>query len=177
MKDMKGLLADMYSKDISMKVKSSLDVRKANGIYAIALVPFGYKKEEGKICIVKEEAKIVQCIFDEFENKKSISSVKHYLDEKGVFTPKEYNNIRKNIDNEEKKLWSYATINKILLNEFYIGTMVYNKTLRKNWASRYREKSGLEKKVYNHHLAIIAREQYYRVKNIHQYNIIRNNRK
>ena len=38
----KGLLYDLYSKDLSVKVKSSLHSRKEEGQYAIGNVPFGY---------------------------------------------------------------------------------------------------------------------------------------
>jgi hypothetical protein len=63
----------------------------------------------------------------------------------------------------EKRLWSYSTIKKILTNEFYTGTMVYNKTVREDWGSTRRVKSGSEKKIYNHHIAIISKDTFMKI--------------
>ena len=44
----KNLLYDLYSRDLSGKVRSSLAVRKEKGQYVSANSPFGYEKEIGR---------------------------------------------------------------------------------------------------------------------------------
>jgi hypothetical protein len=141
----------------------------------------------GTIEIEREEAKIVRYIYEIFKKEKSFSFVKKTLDREGIFTPREYIYIKKKLGNDikwhnnykkmsledkvyvwdnlklEKRLWSYSTIKKILTNEFYTGTMVYNKTVREDWRSKRRVKSGSEKKIYNHHVAIISKDIFMKI--------------
>ena len=63
----KNLLYDLYSKDLSQKVRTALAARKAKGQYVSAHTPFGYQKdpEDRHMLIIKEdEARIVAKIFD-----------------------------------------------------------------------------------------------------------------
>ena len=41
-KEIRALLADFYSKDISIKTKSVIDMKKKNGDYILPRLPFGY---------------------------------------------------------------------------------------------------------------------------------------
>lgn len=55
----KSLLSDFYCKDISEKVKSSLEARRKQGKYATGPVPFGYMKNKDnpqELLVVQEEA-------------------------------------------------------------------------------------------------------------------------
>ena len=63
----------MYSKDISRKIKSSVDLKKLSGEYVYGTAPYGYKKGEKKNTIVidKEAAEIVKSIF-EWADRKSV---------------------------------------------------------------------------------------------------------
>ena len=182
-KDMKGLLADFYSKDISIKVKSALNARKEKGIYAVGLVPFGYEKIDGKLIIIREEKEVIEQIYNVFNDKESIQQVKYYLDKKEVLTPTEFRIRRKNVLNKfsindnEKRRWNYSTIKKILTNEFYVGNFVYNKTLRCSWEGKKRVFTNENKIITNHHEAIIDNDLYKRVQTKLQLNNrISNNR-
>ena len=58
-----NLMNDLYSKDLSVKVKSSLHAKKERGVYCSGNCPFGYKKKEGgrnQVEIVEEEAELVR---------------------------------------------------------------------------------------------------------------------
>ena len=48
----RNLINEMYSKDISRKIKSAVDIKKRNGEYVYGMAPFGYKKGEKKNTIV-----------------------------------------------------------------------------------------------------------------------------
>ena len=60
------LLYDLYSKDVSVKVKASFENKCANGEYAFGQVPFGYRKstkERNKVIVEEKEAEVVRYIF------------------------------------------------------------------------------------------------------------------
>lgn len=69
------LLYDRYSKDVSVKVKTSFRNKCANGEYVFGQVPFGYAKsqtEKNVVIVNEKEAGIVRHIF--FLAEKGISS-------------------------------------------------------------------------------------------------------
>ena len=60
------LLYDLYSKDVSVKVKTSFQNKCANGEYVFGQVPFGYAKsrtEKNTVIVNEKEAVIVRRIF------------------------------------------------------------------------------------------------------------------
>ena len=61
----KGLMYDLYSKDLSLKVKSSLQIRKKQGQYTSANAPFGYRKDPNdrhRLLIAEDEAELVKSL-------------------------------------------------------------------------------------------------------------------
>ena len=62
----KNLINDAYCRDISIKIRSRLDVKRKNGEYIGAFVPYGYEKSEDdnhKLVIDTYAAGIVKEIF------------------------------------------------------------------------------------------------------------------
>ena len=71
----KSAFNDMYVKDISNKLRSSLYTKKRNGQFVGAYAPYGYKKSEEdkhKLVIDEEAAKVVRRIFNMFANGSSL---------------------------------------------------------------------------------------------------------
>ncbi len=71
----RNLLYDLYSKDLSQKVRTSLSVRKAEEGYVSANAPFGYRKapeDRHMLLIEPEEAEIVRYIFDICSDRKKV---------------------------------------------------------------------------------------------------------
>ena len=59
----RGLFYEHYSRDISRKVKASLNAKKERGEYAIAKPPFGYRLEQGQWKPEEREAILIQEMF------------------------------------------------------------------------------------------------------------------
>ena len=60
----KNLVNDTYCKDISVKIRSSLDTKRRNGEYVGSYAPYGYRKDPGNrnILLVDDyAAQVVQC--------------------------------------------------------------------------------------------------------------------
>lgn len=136
----KGLLSDFYCKDVSIKVRSSLEAKKGRGKYAIAHAPFGYQKDPAqpdRLTVVPEEAAVVRRIFQLSASGKGLTQICQILNQKGVLTPAEFQNQRRKKEKkalvqenllQSKKLWQPGIVKRILTNETYLGHMFYNKT-------------------------------------------------
>lgn len=78
----RNLIYDLYSKDLSKKILSSLEIKKVKGDFLGTSAPYGYKKDKNKknrLVIDKEAAKIVTKIFElsiEGKKRKEIASTR-----------------------------------------------------------------------------------------------------
>lgn len=156
----KTLINDWYSKDISRKVKSGVWARKEQGLFVGAKAPYGYMKDENnknKLIVNKEEAKIVKRIFQMYDSGSTMGQIAKKLQDEKVYCPS-YNGFEKNKNGIYG--WNYATISKILKNEFYLGNTVYGKVINLSYKSKKVKFVPREewKVVANTHKAIISKE-------------------
>ena len=89
----RNLLYDLYSKDLSVKVKSSLAAGKARGRYISANCPFGYEKDPGDrhmLVVAEDEAEIVRRIFDMTLEGMTSARIAGILNAEGIRTPAEF---------------------------------------------------------------------------------------
>ncbi len=168
----KSLLSDFYCKDVSDKVKSSLEARKKQGKYATGSVSFGYMKNKDnpqELLVVQEEAEVIKYIFSLSIAGNNLIEICKTLNDEGVKTPLEYKNSRKKQYRKEleqkHKYWQPSVVRTILTNETYTGSMVYNKTKQAGVGSKKKIlKPRSEWKVFpRHHTAIIDKETFDRV--------------
>ena len=140
----KNLINDTYCRDISVKIRSNLDVKRRNGQYVGAYTPYGYKKsEEDKNHLVVDEyaAEIVQSVFSMFKDGMSIGRIADKLNATGVPSPMEYKlsegiSYHTLFKQSLQAKWSYNAVKRILTNEIYIGVMVQGKTGTPNYKVR-----------------------------------------
>lgn len=168
----KQLLYDLYSKDLSVKVKASIKTKKDSGKYLSANSPFGYRKDPAdrhKLIVKDDEALIVKKIFALSLQGLSSVQIAKSLNEEGVLTPVQFRN--QEIENERKPKgkgfeWCNSGICHILRNEVYVGSMVQNKYTRQEVGGKNKLKPRAEWTVVkNHHEAMIEQEVFERVQN------------
>lgn len=157
------LLYDLYSKDISVKVKASFENKCANGEYVFGQVPFGYKKSrevKNTVIVNKKEAEIVRYIFFLAIQGKSSTQIARLLYEEGVPTAMQMRRTDKVYTDGKVHAWSGNAVRHILNNRFYLGEMVYGKTVRKSVGSKEGRAVPKEnwKVIPNHHEALISEE-------------------
>ncbi len=161
----KGLMYDLYSKDLSLKVKSSLQIRKKQGQYTSANAPFGYRKDPNdrhRLLIAEDEAELVKRIFLLTSEGKTSAEIARQFNQEKIPTPIEFK-IKKG-RTRKKPLgdgfqWEGSVICSILRNPVYIGDMVYDKYYRDEVGGKNHLKPRSEWKIYkNHHEAIVSRE-------------------
>ena len=123
------ILYDMYSRDLSRKMKSSNAVRNKRGIYSTNLPPYGYQKDpkdNHSLIIDEVEASVVKRVFDMFLSGTAIKEIAKTLTAENVETPSRRNyrlgQIKKAADT-----WHSAVVRRMLQNEFYTGTIILNR--------------------------------------------------
>ena len=179
---LKNLFNDMYAKDISKKVRSSLIVKKYNGEFTGKLAPYGYikdPKDKHKFLIDKNVSHIIKKIFDMILDGKSRRQVADFLNDNDILTPSENLNINTNEGISMVKKWNPEMVNTILKNENYTGTLFQGKRRKLNY--RVNKQIRLDKENWiitpNHHEAIISKEKFDKVQDILNNYVTRTNRK
>ena len=128
----KNLMNDAYCRDISIKIRSHLEVKRKNGEYTGAFTPYGYKKyENDRNRLVPDlyAAGVVRGIFRMKLSGMSQSAIAESLNRQGVLSPMEYKHslgihIQDNFKTHEQAEWSSMSVRRILENEVYVGTLV-----------------------------------------------------
>ena len=156
------LINEMPVTDTSKKVRNVIKRRQADGEWLCA-APYGYiinKRKEFEI--VPTEADIVRKIFDLYNNDGwGYKRIANYLTDQGVPTPRMSEQIRKEADGQEykrqvKAAWAIVTVQGILDNDFYIGTLRQGKYTRAKINGKdIKRDDGEHIVIENHHQAII----------------------
>lgn len=129
----KNIINDEYCRDISIKVRSALDIRRRQGKFIGSFAPYGYRKDEAdrsKLVIDDGAAQIVRFIFKEFLSGNGISAIVRSLNARSVPNPTAYKRSKGlscNRNSENSSLWVDSTVRRILLNQLYIGNLVQKK--------------------------------------------------
>lgn len=133
----KALTNDNFSRDISLKVRSSFSVKREKGEYIAPFAPYGYKKDPENInhLIIDEPvAQVIRRIFSMKIEGHSANAIAGEMNRTGVMTPADYK--RSCGDNYKKgrkigrSVWCAAQVIRILKNEMLIGNMVQGKSSR-----------------------------------------------
>ena len=156
------VINEMPVTDTSKKVRNVIKRRQADGEWLCA-APYGYiinKRKEFEI--VPTEAEIVRKIF-ELYNKDGWGYMKiaNYLTDQGIPTPRMSEQMRKEADGQEykrqvKSAWAIVTVQGILDNDFYIGTLRQGKYTRAKINGKdIKRDDGEHIVIENHHQPII----------------------
>lgn len=132
----KNLINDAYCKDISVKIRTQLAIKRKKGQYTGPNGIYGYKKDpEDHNHLIPDSyaADVVRSIFQWKLQGMSIGVIAEKLNSEGVLCPLEYkisNGVRTqtNFKTGMKAKWSYQAVKRILENEMYIGVMVQGKS-------------------------------------------------
>lgn len=163
----KGLMYDLYSKDLSVKVKSSLRARKDHGQYACGNTPFGYikdKEDKHKLVAAEDEAEVVRRIFSMTLEEKTSAEIARLFNRERIPTPIEFK-IKKGQTSRKpvgkRFQWDHSIICSILRNPVYMGDMVYDKYEKDGVGGKNHIKPRSEWKVCkDQHPAIVSRDDF-----------------
>jgi len=155
------LINEMPVTDTSKKVKSVIKRRQQDGKW-ICAAPYGYivnKRQEFEI--VPTEAEVVREIFQLYIDGWGYKKIANHLTDEGIPTPRMAERDRKEAAGEEykrsvKPVWAIVTVQGILDNDFYIGTLRQGKYTRKKINGKELKRDESDHIVLErHHQAIL----------------------
>lgn len=155
------LINEMPVTDASKKVKSVIRRRQADGKW-ICAAPYGYivnKRQEFEP--VPTEADIIRRVFSLYLEGWGYKRIANLLTDEGIPTPRMNERDRKEAAGEDfrrtvRSVWSVATVQGILDNDFYIGTLRQGKyTRRKINGKDMKCDEGQHIVIEKHHQSIV----------------------
>ena len=164
----KNLINDAYCRDISVKIRSQLDIKRKKGEFLGAFAVYGYlKSEEAKHQLVIDPyaAEIVRDIFAWKLEGLSQQGIADRLNDIGEPSPLEYKrflgmNFATGFQVNPKAKWTAVAIGRILKNPVYAGHLVQGKESTPNYKIKQRVLKPENQwiRVENTHKPIIAQE-------------------
>lgn len=156
------LVNEMPVTDTSRKVRNVIKRRQADGKWLCA-APYGYIiNNQQQFEVVPTEADIVRRIYDHYNNDGwGYKKIANYLTEQGVPTPRMSEQMRRQAEGkttkrEVKAAWALVTVQGILDNDFYIGTLRQGKFTRAKINGKdVRRDEDEQIVIENHHQPII----------------------
>ena len=155
-------------KQTSKKVRNTLNNKQKEGTL-LCNVPYGYYKDrldKTKCYVDHNIAPYIRQIYDLYISGKGVKEIARILTDQNVPTPTQMKKQYMEANNEICRLtvsgiWDTTVIVRILKNEFYLGTLVLNKTKTR---SIHGKKIPVDPDEYykfpNHHEAIIDKQTF-----------------
>ena len=136
----KNLINDAYCRDISIKVRSQLDIKRKKGDFIGSFAVYGYWKDPSdrhKLVVDEYAAAVIRDIFRWKLEGASQQRIADRLNGRGELSPMEYKRFcglqyKSGFHVKPKAKWTAVAIGRILRNEFYVGTLVQGRRTTPN---------------------------------------------
>lgn len=166
----KNLINDSYCRDISIKSRSNLEVKRRNGEFVGNFAVFGYMRspdDKHKLIVDEEAAVVVRNIFNWKQEGWNAQQIANHLNKLHFPSPMEYkrkcgHSYRTSFKTKTVALWSAVAVLRILKNPVYTGVLEQGKTTTPNYKVKTRIVKDESKwaRVENAHEAIITPAQF-----------------
>lgn len=169
----KNILNEMYSADVSVKIKSAYRARFKQGKYMGTTAPYGYMKDphdHNHLIIDTNVSHIVREIFDLAIEGNGIAKIRKHLNGKHILRPAAYAVTQGATgferfftdDEENRYIWSENSVRQILRSPIYAGHLVGFKRVAPNMKCKKRPSVLPEEweTVENTHEAIVTQEEF-----------------
>ncbi|WDV47870.1 recombinase family protein [Clostridiaceae bacterium M8S5] len=128
----KNLINDSVCRDISIKTRTTLKVKRENAEYVSPFTPYGYKKSEenrNRIVVDEDVRDIIKDIFAWKIQGMSAYTISAKLNELGILSPMEYKlskgqNFSTGFRTHEKAMWSPKAVIRVLKNPIFKGVLI-----------------------------------------------------
>ena len=119
----KNLINDAYCKDISVKIRTQLDIKRKKGEFIGAFAVYGYLKDpedHNKLVVDTFASEVVRAIFRWKLEGLSQGDIAERLNAQGVLCPMEYKlslgmKVQTNFRANRKAVWSWSSVSRILI--------------------------------------------------------------
>lgn len=166
----KNLINDEYSRDISNKIRSTLDIMRKQGKHIGSFACYGYKKDpenHNHLVIDEEAAEVVRDIFRWYISGMSMISIAQKLNMSGVPNPSTYKKMqglryKNRYEYMSDGKWPDSSIRRILNNQMYIGNLVQGVLKIKSYKVQKAQRQSKEDWIIveNTHEPIISKEDF-----------------
>ena len=137
----KNLMNDAYCRDISIKIRSHLDIKRRQGQCIAPFAVYGYQKDEAdrnRLVVDEEAAAIVREIFKRKLEGYSAQAIADWLNGQDILSPMEYKHAKgsrysNTFKRKDMARWTAVAVFRILRNPVYIGTLVQGKRSTPNY--------------------------------------------
>lgn len=142
----KAFYNEMYVKDISTKIKATLNSQKRNGKFMGGNAPYGYKRnlpyDKHELIIDEEQAEIVKRIYDMFISGLGIKKIADTLTDDNIPIPSIQKNLNRGVKSSVYGVWQQTTIGDILTNPTYKGDLTQCREYKVSYKSKKRRKNN-----------------------------------
>jgi site-specific DNA recombinase len=169
----RNILNEMYSADVSVKIKSAYRARFNQGKFMGTSAPYGYVKDpadHNHLLIDDKVAHVVREIFDLALAGNGIAKIRKYLNTQHILRPAAYAVERGETgyerhfeDNEDNRyIWSENSVRQILRSPIYAGNLVGYKRIAANMKSKKRPSKLPEEweVIPDTHEGIVTQEEF-----------------
>lgn len=172
----KNLINDSYCRDLSVKIRSHLAIKRKKGEFIGAFACYGYLKDENnrnQLVVDTYAGQVVQDIFRMKINGMSQYRIADVLNEQGILSPMEYkkylgSHFESSFKVNPKAVWTAKAVTRILTNEVYTGVLVQGKQTTPNHKVKVRQEVDETDwiRVENAHESLIDRVLFDIVQNL-----------
>lgn len=166
----KNLINDAYCRDISIKIRSHLEMKRKKGEYIGAFAVYGYQKDEknrNQLVIDEYAAGVVRDIFARKLCGFNQQEIADQLNREGILSPMEYKRsigikLETTFQKGAQAKWSYNAVLRILSNEIYTGVLAQGKQTTPNYKIKTRITKAKEEwiTIENAHEPIISKKDF-----------------
>lgn len=131
----KNIMNESYCRELSKKLRNQFRIQRSNGEFLGAFACYGYCKstdDKHKLVIDEYAAEIVRTIFLLKIEGYSQNAIAEFLNSQHILAPAEYKKsqglrYQSGFQSASSSKWTAVTLNRILKNPVYIGTLVQGK--------------------------------------------------
>ena len=172
----KNLINEAYCRDISVKVRTQLEIKRKSGQYIGAFAVYGYMKDEAdknRLVVDEYAADVVRDIFKWKLEGMSPQDIATRLNQSGILSPMEYKKslgmkFATSFKANPQAVWSANAVLRILKNPVYIGVLTQGKETTPSYKVRKRVTKPEDEwtVIPDSHEAIIRREDFESVQKV-----------
>ncbi len=170
----KNLINDAYCKDISVKIRTQLEIKRKKGQYIGPGVVYGYRKDDkdrNHLVIDPYAAEVIRSLFKWVLTGMSPGRIADKLNDCGILCPMEYKisegeSVQTGFRTGYRAKWNHVSVRRILENEIYTGVLLQGKTGSPNHKikKRFPKDPSDWIRVEGTHEAIIEKDTFERVR-------------
>ena len=138
---MSALINDSYSRDISVKVRTSKEMKRKNGEFIGLFTMYGFLKDpknKNKLIVDETAGPVVKDIYTMKLSGLSANAIADRLNAAGILSPMEHKaalgiSCVSGLNKNPKASWFSKSVLRILQDEIYTGTLVQGKSEKINY--------------------------------------------